>query len=650
MSLKPTKLCAAFASSETARQCRNEGLNDPVATIPPAFLDEIRTRLDLSYVVGTRVKLQRKGREWTACSPFHNEKTPSFYVNNEKGFYHCFGCGQHGDHIGFVMNHDGQSFLEAVETLAAQAGLDMPKADPDAARKAERAKGLKEAMVAAVKAYQDALFQPEGEGARVYIERRGLSPETVKHFGLGYSPDARDWLFKKLIAQGFSAQVLIDAALAKAPDDGRAPFDMFRGRLMFPIWDRQGNPVAFGGRILGDGEPKYLNSPDTPIFHKGQLLYGHHLARKAAHDRGEILVVEGYMDAIALGQAGVANAVAPLGTALTEDHLRLLWKMVPSPTVCLDGDAAGQRAARRTAERALPLLTAGKSVKFATLPQGQDPDDLLKHGGLRALQTVLTNSESLAAALWRWERAAMSRNDAEQRAALWSRINQALRAVEDSSLNTALEADMIARFEASFGHHPFRKGGGRQWERAKSGYGAPRSSGLKRPGGGLNAPGNDRVSVLGTRSLSRRPYEILFHAFMNHPDLLDLYGENLATLTMLDVDLAQFRDALVQALFADVPLDSATLQAHLSRHGLDSMVERLTGPEIQLHAGFAKPDAQKNEVIEGLETLFAGFTHRDMQHELQVSRSALPAYAVTDEELKALSLRAKAYTDAKPSS
>ncbi len=244
----------------------------------------------------------------------------------------------------------------------------------------------------------------------------------------------------------------------------------------------------------------------------------------------------------------------------------------------------------------------------------------------------------------------MSRNDAEQRAALWSRINQALRAVEDSSLNTALEADMIARFEASFGHHPFRKGGGRQWERAKSGYGAPRSSGLKRPGGGVNAPGNDRVSVLDTRSLSRRPYEILFHAFMNHPDLLDLYGENLATLTMLDVDLAQFRDALVQALFADVPLDSATLQAHLSRHGLDSMVERLTGPEIQLHAGFAKPDAQKNEVIEGLETLFAGFTHRDMQHELQVSRSALPAYAVTDEELKALSLRAKAYTDAKPSS
>ena len=650
MSLKPTKLCAAFASSETARQCRNEGLNDPVATIPPAFLDEIRTRLGLSDVVGTRVKLQRKGREWTACCPFHNEKTPSFYVNNEKGFYHCFGCGQHGDHIGFVMNHDGQSFLEAVETLAAQAGLDMPKADPDAARKAERAKGLKEAMVAAVKAYQDALFQPEGEGARAYIERRGLSPETVKHFGLGYSPDARDWLFKKLIAQGFSAQVLIDAALAKAPDDGRAPFDMFRGRLMFPIWDRQGNPVAFGGRILGDGEPKYLNSPDTPIFHKGQLLYGHHLARKAAHDRGEILVVEGYMDAIALGQAGVANAVAPLGTALTEDHLRLLWKMVPSPTVCLDGDAAGQRAARRTAERALPLLTAGKSVKFATLPQGQDPDDLLKHGGLRALQTVLNNSESLAAALWRWERAAMSRNDAEQRAALWSRINQALRAVEDSSLNTALEADMIARFEASFGHHPFRKGGGRQWERAKSGYGAPRSSGLKRPGGGLNAPGNDRVSVLDTRSLSRRPYEILFHAFMNHPDLLDLYGENLATLTMLDVDLAQFRDALVQALFADVPLDSATLQAHLSRHGLDSMVERLTGPEIQLHAGFAKPDAQKNEVIEGLETLFAGFTHRDMQHELQVSRSALPAYAVTDEELKALSLRAKAYTDAKPSS
>ena len=210
---------------------------------------------------------------------------------------------------------------DAVETLAVQAGLDMPKADPDAARKAERAKGLKEAMVAAVTAYQEALQRPEAEIARAYIDKRGLTPATVEHFGLGYSPDARDWLFKKLIAQGFSAQVLIDAALVKAPDDGRPPFDMFRGRLMFPIWDRQGNPVAFGGRILGDGEPKYLNSPDTAIFHKGQLLYGHHLARKAAHDRGEILVVEGYMDAIALGQAGVENAVADVFNLTTRQQI-----------------------------------------------------------------------------------------------------------------------------------------------------------------------------------------------------------------------------------------------------------------------------------------------------------------------------------------
>ena len=591
-----------------------------------------------------------KGVSGRLAVPFHNEKTPSFYVNNEKGFYHCFGCGQHGDHIGFVMNHDGQTFIEAVETLAAQAGVDMPKADPDAARKAERAKGLKEAMVAAVKAYQDALTLPEGETARAYIDKRGLSPETVQHFGLGYSPDSRDWLFKKLIAQGFSAQVIIDAALAKAPEDGRPPFDMFRGRLMFPIWDRQGNPVAFGGRILGDGEPKYLNSPDTPIFHKGLLLYGHHLARKSAHDRGEILVVEGYMDAIALAQAGVDNAVAPLGTALTEDHLRLLWKMVPAPTVCLDGDAAGQRAARRTAERALPLLQAGKSVKFATLPDGQDPDDLLKHGGLRALQTVLSKSETLPAALWRWERMSMARNDAEQRAALWSRINSALKTVEDSSLNAALEADMVGRFEASFGHHPFRKNTGRQWQRGAGG-GAGGGKGYRNPAAtGLKRPGNDRVSALDTQALARRQYEVLFAVFLNHPDLLELYGENLATLTMLDVDLAQFRDALVQALFADVTLDSEHLGAHLSERGLDSMVERLTGFETQLHAGFAKPEARKDEVIEGLETLFAGFMHRDMQHELQVSRVALPAYAVSDDELKALHLRAKAYTDAKPSS
>ena len=632
----------------TGLERKKERFND-VATIPPAFLDEIRTRLDLSDVVGARVKLQRKGREWTACCPFHNEKTPSFYVNNEKGFYHCFGCGEHGDHIGFVMNHDGQTFIEAVETLASQAGLDMPKADPDAARKAERAKGLKEALEAAVRAYQEALFSPQGETARAYIEKRGLSAETVQRFGLGYSPDSRDWLFKKLTAQGFSARVLIDAALAKAPEDGRAPYDMFRGRLMFPIWDRQGNPVAFGGRILGEGEPKYLNSPDTPVFHKGQLLYGHHLARKTAHDRGEMLVVEGYMDAIALAQAGVANVVAPLGTALTEDHLRLLWKMVPAPIICLDGDAAGQRAARRTAERALPLLKAGKTVKFATLPEGQDPDDLLKHGGLRALQMVLSQSETLSAALWRWERNAMAGAGAEQRAALWSRVNSALRRIEDASLSAAAEAEMVQRFEASFGHHPYRKSAGRQWERAKAyqgGAGRHDRPFAKAGWGG----GNDRVAALDTRSLARRPYEVLFAAFLNHPDLLELYGENLATLTMHDVDLAQFRDALVQALFGDVALDSEHMQDHLSGRGLDSMVERLKGPDTQLHAGFAKPDAQKDEVIEGLETLFAGFTHRDMQQELQVSKTSLPAYAVTDEELQSLHRRAKAYTDTKPSS
>ena len=240
----------------------------------------------------------------------------------------------------------------------------------------------------------------------------------------------------------------------------------------------------------------------------------------------------------------------------------------------------------------------------------------------------------------------MARNDAEQRAALWSRINSALKTVEDSSLNAALEADMIGRFEASFGHHPFRKNTGRQWQRGAGGgkgYRNPAATGLKRPG-------NDRVSALDTQALARRQYEVLFAVFLNHPDLLELYGENLATLTMLDVDLAQFRDALVQALFADVTLDSEHLGAHLSERGLDSMVERLTGSETQLHAGFAKPEARKDEVIEGLETLFAGFMHRDMQHELQVSRVALPAYAVSDDELKALHLRAKAYTDAKPSS
>ncbi|MGB0823078.1 MAG: hypothetical protein ACPGSK_03000, partial [Alphaproteobacteria bacterium] len=286
-------------------------------------------------------------------------------------------------------------------------------------------------------------------------------------------------------------------------------------------------------------------------------------------------------------------------------------------------------------------------------------DDLLRHGGLRGLQTVLSQAEGLSASLWRWERLVMAGNGAEQRAALWARISAQLKTVSDPSLSAAIEAEMVQRFEASFGHHPYRKSGGRQWERARQYQGqqhgqsrGPMTWGGSRPfaktGGGLG--GNDRVSALDTRSLARRPYEVLFAALLNHPDLLELYGESLATLTMHDVELAQFRDALIQALFGEVTLDTAHLRDHLSERGLDSVVERLTGSEIQLHAGFAKPDALKDEVIEGLETLFAGFTHRDMQHELEVSKTALPAYAVTDEELHALHLRAKAYTDTKPSS
>lgn len=315
---------------------------------PPGFLDELRARIRLSDVVSRRVRLQKRGREFTGLCPFHNEKTPSFTVNDDKGFYHCFGCGAHGDAIDFEREQSGLSFREAVERLAADVGLAVPAPDPRAREREEARRGLADVVEIACQWFEERLRGPEGAPARAYLERRGLDQATIRRFRLGYAPDARDALIKAFSQGkgGDSARDAIDidqliaAGLAKRPDDGRAPFDYFRGRVMFPITDRRGRVIAFGGRVLGDGEPKYLNSPDTPLFEKGRVLFGWHVAREAARSAGTVLVTEGYMDVIALAQAGFDHAVAPLGTALTEQQIRELWRMAPEPVVCLDGDTA----------------------------------------------------------------------------------------------------------------------------------------------------------------------------------------------------------------------------------------------------------------------------------------------------------------------
>ncbi|MDU6243923.1 MAG: DNA primase, partial [Bradyrhizobium sp.] len=372
-----------------------------MARFTPQFLDELRARLPVSDVVGKRVKLKKAGREWKGLSPSQQEKTPSFYVDDQKGFYHDFSSGKHGNIFDFVMETEGCSFPEAVERLASLAGLPLPAVTPDAARQERQRKTLYDVMELAAKFFTDTLASRHGARARGYLADRAILPQTQLQFRLGYAPPDRFGLKEFLGAQGVPVNDMVEAGLLVGGDDIPVPYDRFRDRVMFPIADLHGRVIAFGGRALQKDVPaKYLNSPETPLFHKGDNLYNLQSARQAAHNGAPMIVVEGYVDVIALVAAGFAGAVAPLGTALTESQLALIWKMVDEPILCFDGDRAGQKAAYRAADLALPHLQPGKSLRFALLPEGQDPDDLVRTGGRGAVEEVLAVAKPLAEVIW----------------------------------------------------------------------------------------------------------------------------------------------------------------------------------------------------------------------------------------------------------
>ena len=440
---------------------------------PPQFLDEIRARLSVSAVVGRRVKLIRRGREYVGLSPFSNERTPSFTVNDEKGFYHCFSTGEHGDVIGFVMKTQNLSFPEAVERLAEEAGLEMPQQSPEQVREIARAVTLRDAVEAACAHFEAALHGANGRKALDYLKGRSLTDETIKRFRLGYAPGG---LKPLLLKKGIPEDVLLESRLISPGKEGRDSFDFFRDRVMFPIFDPRGRPIAFGGRIMGEGEPKYLNSPDTPLFHKGQNVYGLALARDMAADKKEIIVAEGYMDVIALAQAGFRNAVAPLGTALTEAQIELLWRIAPEPILCFDGDKAGQRAALRAAERVLPLLKPGQSLRFAILPPGKDPDDICRNDGAAAMAAVLEAALPLSEVMWRQLLGEHPTDTPERRAAL----DRAAQAKAESIADTAVRFHYVAQFRNRLRElfaPQVRRPGGRDrpaWGRKFARYRGPR--------------------------------------------------------------------------------------------------------------------------------------------------------------------------------
>ncbi|WP_347717946.1 DNA primase, partial [Sphingomonas sp.] len=455
-------------------QCAGAGFAGLGVSLSPQFLDELRARTLLSAVIAPSVKLLRAGREWKACCPFHQEKTPSFTINDEKHFYHCFGCGAHGDAIRFLTDARGLPFMEAVKELAGKAGLDVPAADPRDREKAERSVGLTDVMAAAQGWFADTLAAPEGAEARAYLTNRGIDATVTKRFGLGLAPNARNRL--KAALNSFGEEKLVDTGMLIKPDgdssSGKDTYDRFRGRLMIPIRDPRGRVIAFGGRILGakdsrGGEPKYLNSPETVLFDKGRTLYNIDRASPASRTAKRLIVVEGYMDVIALDRAGICEVVAPNGTSVTEAQLERMWRLDPAPILCFDGDSAGQKAAIRAGLRALPHLAPERTLRFVALPPGQDPDDLVRSGGRAALDALFAEPEPLVERLWRHERDAAPLTTPEARAGLRQRLIEHSHAIGDRSLASLYRDEWLARFDALFRPQRAQFGGGpaRSFER-----------------------------------------------------------------------------------------------------------------------------------------------------------------------------------------
>ena len=417
-------------------------------SLSPQFLDEIRARTTLSTLIGKSVKLTKAGREYKACCPFHNEKSPSFYVNDDKGFYHCFGCSAHGDAIRFLTESQGLPFIDAVKELAAAAGMEMPAPDPRAAERHERELGLHEVTGAAERWFIEQLGGIDGAEARAYLKRRGIDEALQKAFGIGFAPDSRGRL--KAALKQYGDGPLVETGMLISVE-GKEPYDRFRVRVMIPIRDQRGRTIAFGGRILDTGEPKYLNSPETPLFDKGRSLFNIDRAGPASRKANRVVVVEGYMDVIALAKAGIDEAVAPLGTALTEGQMERLWRLADAPILCFDGDKAGQKAALRAAERALPVMAVGKTLRFALLPAGKDPDDVVKEGGRAAIETVLSAPKPLMRLLYDSQVSTIDATNPEERAGVRHHLNTLAGSFADKLLQDEYRRSFNDLFFDDFG-------------------------------------------------------------------------------------------------------------------------------------------------------------------------------------------------------
>ncbi len=580
----------------------------------PDFLDELKSRLRPSDVIGRYVKLKKQGNEWAGLSPFSKEKTPSFFVNDQKGFFHCFSSGKHGDIIGFLQETQNLQFHEAVEMLAGDAGLEIPRDNPADARREEAKKGLMAACDEAAKFFAQMLRRSDGRKAVDYIRSRELKKSQIEEFQIGYAPADRHALKNALINKGFHEDILIEAGLVIKPDSGHS-YDKFRDRLMFPILNPRGQVIAFGGRALNpDARAKYMNSPETPLFHKGSVLYRYAEARKASvTDKAPLIVCEGYMDVIALWGAGVKRAVAPLGTALTENQLAMLWRANDEPVLCFDGDKAGTGAAYRSIERALPMLKPAKSLSFVFLPSGMDPDDLLRAQGRHAFDEVLAAAKPFVDVLWQREEAAHDLTTPERRAAFRSSLRALIKTIADRDVRDAYDKEVANRLDQFFGHghqgqgvaggngaqsgnyqgqNPYNRdyrpnykagAGSRRW-----GYKPP-----ARMSPELKQKQTHKNKAIGE---SWRREATLLLAILHHPTLIERRENEIFSLDLTDSALSALLSDILMLFSEDPTLDFDGLKRHLSNKVSGNILEQLLNDRALNSQKFLQTDASMDEV------------------------------------------------------
>ena len=598
----------------------------------PQFLEELKSRLPVSEVVGRRVKLVRSGREYKGLSPFNKEKTPSFFVNDQKEAWFDFSSGKNGSIFDFLMLTEGVSFPEAVEQLAQMAGMPLPKVSEDDQRRDAHRKTLHDVMEIAAKFFETTLSSRLGAKARGYLADRGLDAATQVKFRIGYAPNERYALKEHLGSHGITTADMVEAGLLIAGDDIPVPFDRFRDRVMFPITDIRGRIIAFGGRALEkDVAAKYLNSPETPLFHKGHTLYNIAAARQAAHDGEPVVVVEGYVDVIAMVTAGYPAAVAPLGTALTEDQLGLIWKMTDEPILCFDGDGAGLRAARRAVDLAMPHLKPGKSLKVALLPQGQDPDDLLRSAGPEAIRDVINAAQPLAQMLWTFMTEGHAFDTPERRAALESRINEVTQQIVDEAVRKYYRQDFNERLRAFFapqsqgfvrGNFGGSRGG---FGGQGSGFGGrqgnwqPRAGGQRGGGpqrgvaGGPYVVASQQMAASavhrGHRTAVPTREALILQAAVNYPWLLHDHLEELSQIEFRHAEAERLKAALIDvaAGAADhaAALEPDTLRAELAARGLAEAMDRVFASVTNSSVWGVRPDAAPDDVLVTWQQLVA---------------------------------------------